>query len=89
MRPEIRAYARVEHIVAFALFGALFAFAYPRRFVLVCCVVFCSTIIFEYLQTLTPDRHGTVIDAVEKLIGGAIGISAVYGLLFFSHAKRR
>jgi VanZ like family len=83
MRPEIRTYARFEHIVAFALFGALFAFAYPRRFVLVCCVVFFSAIILEYLQTFTPDRHGTVIDAVDKLIGGAIGISGARGILFF------
>jgi hypothetical protein len=39
MKPEIRTYARFEHIVAFAFFGALFAFAYPRRLVLVCGVV--------------------------------------------------
>jgi VanZ family protein len=89
MWPEMRTYAHFEHVIAFAFFGAIFAFAYPQRIVLVCCVVFFSAIILEYLQTLTPDRHGTLIDAVEKLIGGAIGISVAQGILFFSRAKRR
>jgi hypothetical protein len=31
MRPEMRAYVLVEHVGAFALFGAMFSFAYPRR----------------------------------------------------------
>ena len=82
MRPEIKTYAHLEHLVAFALLGALFAFAYPRRIVLVCCVVFFNAIMLEYLQTFTPDRHGTVIDAVDKLIGDAIGISGARGILF-------
>jgi VanZ family protein len=82
MQPEIRTYARFEHIVAFALFRALFAFAYPRRFVLVCCVVRFGAIMLE-LQTFTPDRHGTVIDAVDKLIGSAIGVSGAREILFF------
>jgi len=30
--------------------------------------------LLELTQTLTPDRHGTLIDALEKMAGGAIGI---------------
>jgi hypothetical protein len=30
----------------------------------------------EFAQHLTPDRHGTVIDAIEKLAGAGLGIAA-------------
>ena len=58
MRPEIMLYAHFEHVIAFGVFGALFALAYPRRFIFVCSIVFISAVALEYLQTLTPDRHG-------------------------------
>ena len=88
LRPDIRTFAHLEHIIVFALLGALFAFAYPRRLVLVCCVVFLSAITLEYLQTLTPDRHGTIIDAIDKVFGGAIGIFTVQGIRLFMRATR-
>lgn len=81
MWPGMRALARVEHVIAFAVLGALFSFAYPKRIVFVCCVVFLSAVILEYLQTFTPDRHGTVVDAFEKIIGGALGISVARAVL--------
>ena len=74
MHVSIRTYVHFEHVIAFAVFGALFAFAYPKRVVFVCCVVLISAISLEYLQTLTPDRHGTLIDALEKIVGGVFGI---------------
>ena len=61
-------------LVLVRVLGALFALAYPRRPVLICCVVFGAALILELLQTVTPDRHGTLIDALEKLAGGAAGI---------------
>jgi VanZ family protein len=73
-RPLINTYVHFEHILAFAVVGALFCLAYPRSTVLVCCVIFGSAVLLEGLQTLTPDRHGTIFDALEKLAGGAIGI---------------
>jgi VanZ family protein len=75
LRPEMKTYTHFEHVIAFAVLGALFCFAYPRNIILVCCIVFGSAILLEYLQTLTPDRHGTVVDAAEKLAGGAGGIA--------------
>jgi VanZ family protein len=75
MRPEIKAYAHVEHLMAFAVFGGLFYFGYPRRIILVCWVVLGSAVVLEVLQTLTPDRHGTLVDAAEKMVGGAVGIA--------------
>ncbi|WP_065756003.1 VanZ family protein [Bradyrhizobium paxllaeri] len=74
MRPAMRTYAHFEHVIAFAILGALFWFAYPRRLILVCCIVFGAAVLLEVLQTITPDRHGTLIDALEKMAGGAAGI---------------
>jgi hypothetical protein len=77
MRPEMRTYAHFAHIVAFALLGALFTFAYPKRILLVGCIVPGGAALLEIAQTLTPDRHGTWIDALEKIAGGAAGIMFV------------
>ena len=74
MRPEMRNYAHVEHILVFAVVGVLFSLAYPRRTILVCCIVLGGAALLEILQTLTPDRHGTLTDALEKMAGGAAGI---------------
>jgi VanZ family protein len=83
MRPEMRTYAHLEHIIAFAVAGALFSFAYARRTVLVCCIVFGGAAFLEILQTLTPDRHGTLVDALEKMAGGAAGIFLARSILQF------
>ena len=74
MRPAMQTYAHFEHVIAFAILGALFGFAYPRHLLLVCGIVFGAAALLEILQTMTPDRHGTLIDALEKMAGGAAGI---------------
>ena len=75
MRPDRVTYGFIVHILAFAALGALFILAYPRRLALVCSIVFGGAVALEALQTLTPDRHGTFIDALEKLAGGLAGIA--------------
>jgi VanZ family protein len=40
----------------------------------VCSVVPGSAVVLEFLQTLTPDRHGKLLDASEKVIGGFLGV---------------
>jgi hypothetical protein len=87
MLPDMRTYAHFEHVIAFAVFGALFYLAYPRHIILVCCLVFGSAAILEFLQTLTPDRHGTMIDAAEKIAGGAAGIFVARVILSFGWRK--
>ena len=89
MRPGMRIYAHFEHVIAFAAFGALFAFAYPKHLIFVCSIVLISAVALEYMQTLTPDRHGTLIDAVEKVVGGALGIFAAQVILWFTKNRRR
>jgi hypothetical protein len=88
LQPEMKTYARYEHVIAFAVFGALFCFAYPQYTGLVCCVVFGSAALLEYLQTLTPDRHGTLVDVVEKIIGGAGGIALAKLTLALAQKRR-
>ncbi len=74
MRPAMQTYAHFEHVIAFACLGVLFGFAYPSRPVLVCVIVFGAAASLEFMQTMTPDRHGTWIDALEKMAGGGAGI---------------
>ena len=74
MGPEIRTYAHFVHVVAFGVVGALFAFAYPGRLLVVSCIVIGGAALLEIAQTLTPDRHGTLMDALDKIAGGAAGI---------------
>jgi VanZ family protein len=77
MRPTMQTFAHFEHVIAFGFLGALFGLSYPRRPLLVFCIVFGAAALLEILQTLTPDRHGTLIDALEKIAGGAAGIILV------------
>lgn len=70
-------WAHLEHAIAFLTLGGLFALAYPRRTTMVCLIVIGSAVTFELLQTLTPDRHGTLFDASEKIVAGCAGIAMV------------
>ena len=76
--PNLHTYTLIEHLLVFALFGALLAFAYPDRILIACCVVLFGAPLLEYLQTLTADRHGTILDACEKVIGGLLGVLAAH-----------
>ena len=88
MRPDMRMYAHFEHIIAFAVIGALFSFAYPRRILLVCCIVVGGAAVLEVLQTFTPDRHGTLVDAFEKMAGGGAGIMLARGIARLVSGRR-
>jgi VanZ family protein len=83
----MRTYAHFEHVIAFALLGVLFTLAYPTRVLMVCCIVLGGGALLEIAQTLTPDRHGTVIDALEKIGGGAAGILLVRAILHFRQGR--
>ena len=89
MKINMRTYAHFEHIIVFAILGVIFAFAYPKRIYFVCSVVFLSAILLEYLQTWTPDRHGTMVDALEKIVGGALGIFSVGSIRWYARSSGR
>jgi len=88
MHIGMRKYAAIEHFVAFAVLGALLSIAYPNRVATICCVVFGGAIALELAQTLTPDRHGTVIDAIQKVSGGAFGILTANFATYFWHLRQ-
>jgi VanZ family protein len=87
-RPALPTSSSIEHIAAFAALGVLFCLAYPRHTVLVCTIVFGAAIILEMAQLMTPDRHGRIQDAIEKIAGGAAGILAARTILRLERVSR-
>ena len=86
--PALAASSSIEHLVAFAILGVLFCVAYPRQIAFVCLIVVGSAILLEYAQLLTPDRHGRVEDALEKIAGGAVGIVIGRAIVYFARTNR-
>lgn len=76
-----------ERFGAYAVLGSLFYLAYPRRLAFVCIMVFGSAVSLELLQNITPDRHGRLLDAAEKLLGGMAGV-LLAGILHSSFWSR-
>jgi len=74
LRPQTGS-AGLERFAAYGLMGTLFVTAYPRRFALVVVFVIGVAVSLELLQHLTPDRHGHVADAGQKIFGGVAGSS--------------
>jgi VanZ family protein len=68
----------VERFGAYALLGLLFYAAYSRRLKFVWIVVLGSAVVLEFLQALVPDRDPRILDAIEKLLGGAAGIASAW-----------
>jgi VanZ family protein len=54
----------------------------------VCLIVLGSAVLLEIVQLLTPDRHGRIQDAIEKIAGGVVGIVAARAILSFEQANR-
>jgi hypothetical protein len=44
---------------------------------MVCLVVVGSAILLEAIQMLTPDRDARALDAIQKIVGGMLGIIVV------------
>jgi hypothetical protein len=87
-RPRLPTSVGLERIAAFVMLGGLFCSAYPKRIVFVCFIVLGSALLLEYLQMLTPDRHARLIDASEKIAGGAVGIFATRVASYFWRLTR-
>ena len=74
----------VERFGAYGLLGVLLRLAYPSRIRLVWLLVLGSAVVLELLQIVIPDRDARVIDAAEKLAGGAAGILVARTFLSFA-----
>jgi VanZ family protein len=80
---ETAAIVVIERMGAFALLGFLFSIGYPEDRSFVIAIVFGSAVSLELLQYIAPGRHARVIDAIEKLVGGAAGVIAARLLSFY------
>jgi hypothetical protein len=65
-----------ERFAAVGLMGMLYVLAYPRHFARLAMLIMIFAFGLEALQQLTPDRHGHVLDALEKAAGGLVGCVA-------------
>jgi VanZ family protein len=79
----------VERFGAYALLGLLFYLAYPNQVALVCLLVLGSAVILELLQIVIPDRDARVVDALEKIAGGAAGILTARKILALTVIQRQ
>lgn len=86
-RPTLLVSSNVEHVAAFVVVGALFCLAYPRRIPTVLIFVLGSAVSLEVLQLLTPDRHARVLDGVQKIAGGVLGVFAGRAILYLERAR--
>lgn len=71
--PSMQTYATIVHLAAYGVLGMLFCAVYPRSLLRVYFFLFLFIVGLEVLQTFTPDRHGTLHDAIEKMIGAVMG----------------
>jgi VanZ family protein len=86
--PSMRTYGTIEHLAAYGFVGMLFCALYPRSFLRVCLFLFLFIVGLEVLQTFTPDRHGTLRDAIEKMIGGVSGAVLMTAALSWKRNRR-
>jgi hypothetical protein len=74
LRPVVTRNADLERFGAFAMLGLLFGLAYPHRRIADLSFVVSAAGVLEILQLITRDRHGHLLDAVTKAVGGTSGI---------------
>jgi len=79
LRPVTPLPTQLERALALLVIGFVFALAYPRHIVIIAILVLGTTILLEFLQVLEPSRHGRLVDALVKLLGGAAGLA--FGML--------
>ena len=69
-----------ERMTAYALLAGSLCLAYPRHWERVLLVTVLVAVGLEYAQTFDPGRDGRLPDAVEKIVGGIIGVLVGLGL---------
>ncbi|KQS67995.1 antibiotic resistance protein VanZ [Rhizobium sp. Leaf371] len=74
-RPHTVTEVGIDRAAAFALAGAIFAIAYPRRWLSLAVFLIAAAFFIEMLQWISPTRHAEVSDAVVKSIGSVVGLA--------------
>ena len=95
-RPELHSdgfykafFTVLERFGPYAVLGLLFYLAYSRQVGFVCLLVFGSAVFLEILQIFVPDRDARVVDALEKMAGGATGMLAARAFLALARHRSR
>jgi hypothetical protein len=70
LRPVLTANPLYERFAAFAVLAALLGLAYPGRTKFVIVIVVGSAMGLEALQLVTADRHGHVVDFLQRRLVG-------------------
>lgn len=76
LRPHTIMSVGLDRAVAFFLAGAVFAVAYPGRWMSLALFLVASSFAIEMLQELSPTRHARFDDALVKAAGAVVGIIA-------------
>jgi hypothetical protein len=77
----------VEHLAAFAVFGALFCLAYLQRIPAVLIFVVGSAALPEVLSCLLRIAHARILDAFQKIVGAVLGVFAGRAILHLERAR--
>lgn len=73
-RPHTVTVVGLDRAAAFALAGAIFAVAYPRRWISLALFLIAAAFFIEMLQWISPTRHARFSDAVVKSLGSVVGL---------------
>lgn len=84
LRPQT-GYVGLEREAAFALFGAVLMLAFPDQPWAIVAAIVAIAVGLELTQRLTRDRHGKVLDAVQKIVGGMVGCALGYLISQFAN----
>ncbi|CAN7488318.1 VanZ family protein [Pararhizobium sp. LjRoot235] len=76
LRPQTIMTVGLDRGFAFFLAGAVFAVAYPKRWMSLALFLVASSFAIEILQELSPTRHARFDDALVKAVGAVTGILA-------------
>ena len=64
-----------ERVLAYLALGGTMALAFPRRLHWTVAAVIAIACGLEFLQTFIPSRDGRLPDAIEKSLGGLVGVA--------------
>jgi VanZ family protein len=73
----------IERFSAYALLGFLLSFLLPGRVMAACSLILAVAILLEVLQALIPDRDPRVLDVLQKVAGGIVGVFIAQTILAF------
>lgn len=77
IRPSLGLPLKVERFLGFAIVGALFTWAYPKRWIAILVLASALAIGLEALQLVVPTRDASPIDAIVKVAGAVAGVIGV------------